>query len=80
MYFLSFINILSLYFLCQKIRMSGKSSNPSSSKNTLQQRKLDYFGIINNFVQEKGKSTASLILMKMLLLCINLNVQNLFFN
>ena len=38
---------------------SGKRSNSNSSKNSLQQKKLEYFGITNNFVQEKGKSTAS---------------------
>jgi hypothetical protein len=36
---------------------SSESSN--SSKNSLQQRKLEYFGITNNLVQGKGKSTAS---------------------
>ena len=38
---------------------SGKRSNSNSSKNSLQQKKLEYFGITNNFVQGKGKSTAS---------------------
>ena len=38
---------------------TNESSNSSSSKNSLQQKKLDYFGITNNFVQGKGKSTAS---------------------
>ncbi|GBB91677.1 hypothetical protein RclHR1_19030003 [Rhizophagus clarus] len=41
---------------------TGKSSNSSSSKNSLQQKKLDYFGITNNFVQGKGKSTAHTVI------------------
>ncbi|CAI2195533.1 2140_t:CDS:2, partial [Funneliformis geosporum] len=38
---------------------TNESSNSSSSKKRLQQTKLDYFGIANNFVQGKEKSTAS---------------------
>jgi hypothetical protein len=38
---------------------TDENSNSSSSKKSLQKKKLDYFRIINNFIQGKGKSTAS---------------------
>ena len=36
---------------------SGEQSNPN--KNTLQQKKLEYFGITSNLVQEKGKGKST---------------------
>ena len=34
---------------------SKQSKNPSLSKDNLQQKKLEYFEITSNFIQEKGK-------------------------
>ena len=37
------------------MNFSGSSRNSSSSKNNLQQKQLEYFGITSSFVQGKGK-------------------------
>jgi len=62
MFDILFYHYLISFFLSKNLIVnmnSGERSNSNSSKNSLQQKKLEYFGITNNFVQGKGKSTAS---------------------
>jgi hypothetical protein len=38
---------------------SEQSRKSNSSKDALQQKKLEYFGVTSNFIQEKGKGKST---------------------